>query len=50
MGNEVYEEMKKNNTIVEIQAYPKTPIGSYRLFHYDIDKAIDIILSCVNGG
>ena len=50
IGKEVYEEMKKTNTIVEIQAYPDTPIGSYRLFHYDIDKAIDIMLSCVNGG
>ncbi len=47
---EVYEEMKKTNTIIEIQVYPDTPIGSYRLFHYDIDKAIDIMLSCVNGG
>lgn len=49
IGKEVYEEMKKTNTIIEIQAYPDTPIGSYRLFHYDIDKAIDIMLSCVNG-
>ena len=48
IGKEVYEEMKKTNTIIEIQAYPDTPIGSYRLFHYDIDKAIDIMLSCVN--
>ena len=50
IGKEVYEEMKKTNTIIKIQAYPDTPIGSYRLFHYDIDKAIDIMLSCVNGG
>ena len=50
IGKEVYEEMKKTNTIIEIQAYTDTPIGSYRLFHYDIDKAIDITLSCVNGG
>lgn len=49
IGSEVYEEMKKTNTIIEIQAYPDTPVGSYRVFHYDIDKAVDIILSCVNG-
>ena len=42
--------MKKSNTVVEIQAYPDTPIGSYRVIHYDIDKAIDIMLICVNGG
>jgi len=50
IGSEVYEEMKKTNTIIEIQAYPDTPVGSYRVFHYDIDKAVDIMLSCVNGG
>ncbi len=50
IGQDVYEEMKKTNTVIEIQAYPNTPIGSYRIVHYDIDKAIDIMLSCVNGG
>jgi len=50
IGKEVYEEMKKTNTIIEIQAYPYTPIGSNRTFHYDIDKAVDVMLSCVNGG
>lgn len=50
IGQDVYEEMKKTNTVVEIQAYPDTPVGSYIVFHYDIDEALDIMLSCVNGG
>lgn len=47
IGSEVYEEMKKTNTIIEIQAYPDTPVGSYRVFHYDIDKAVDTMLRCI---
>ena len=50
IGLDVYEEMQKTNTVIEIQAYPDTPIGSYRIFHYDIDKAVRIMLGCVNGG
>jgi len=48
IGLDVYKEMQKTNTIIEIHAYPDTPIGSYRVIHYDVDKAIDIMLTCVN--
>ena len=50
IGFDVYEEMVKANTVIEIQAYPDTPIGSYRVIHYDIDEAVRIMLECVNGG
>lgn len=50
IGLDVYEEMQKTNTVIEVQAYPDTPIGSYRILHYDIDKAVRIMLDCVNGG
>lgn len=50
IGLDVYEKMQKTNTVIEIQAYPDTPIGSYRIFHYDIDKAVQIMLDCVNNG
>lgn len=50
IGLDVYEEMQKTNTVIEIEAYPDTPIGSYRILHYDIDKAVRIMLDCVNGG
>ena len=49
IGLEVYAEMQKTNTIVEIQAYPDTPVGSYRVIHHDIDKAVEIMLECVKG-
>ena len=47
IGLDVYEKMKELNTIIEIQAYPDTPIGSYSVMHYDIDMAIFIMLECV---
>ncbi len=50
IGLDVYEEMQKTDTVIEIQAYPETPIGSYRVMHYDINKAVRIILDCVNAG
>ena len=45
----VLEEMVKRDTIVKIQAYPHTPIGFYVVYHYDIDKAMDIMLNAVKG-
>ena len=44
----VYEEMKKTDTIIEIHAYPHTPIGSYLVIHHDIDKAVRIVLDYIN--
>jgi hypothetical protein len=43
----IYEQMQKSNTIIEIQAYPNTPIGSYTIFHYDIDEAIKMMLNTI---
>ena len=48
LGQDVYEKMKKTNTVIEIQACPDTPVGWYIVFHYDIDKAVDIMLNYVN--
>ena len=47
---DVYEKMKELNTIVELQYYPDTPIGFYKIYHYDIEKAIDEALTSLNGG
>lgn len=38
---DVYEKMKETNTIIELQYYPNTPIGSYIVYHYDLEMAID---------
>jgi hypothetical protein len=44
----VYEKMKQENTIVELQVYPNTPIGFIRIYHYDVESAIDIVLKELN--
>lgn len=41
LNTTIYNNMVSTNTIVEIQAYPRTPNGFYKTFHYDLDKAID---------
>ena len=38
---EVREVMEKTNTIIELQFYPDTPIGSYSIYHYDLEKILD---------
>ena len=48
IDKDVYNEMIKRNTIVEIQAYPDTPVGSYVIYHYDINEAIEVMLSMIN--
>ena len=44
IDKEVFDEMVIRDTIVRIQAYPLTPIGFIVVYHYDIDKAMDIAL------
>lgn len=45
IGLDIYEKMKELDTIVDLQFYPSTPIGSYTIYHYSIDKALDKALS-----
>jgi hypothetical protein len=42
---EVFEKMKELNTIIDIQYYPRNIVGFYRVFHYDLEKAIDEALA-----
>jgi len=44
---EVYEKMIELNTIIELQFYPDTPIGSYKIYHYDLEMAIDEALTII---
>lgn len=44
IGVDVYDEIIKRDNIVEITAYPNTPIGFYYLCHYDLETAINIML------
>ena len=45
---EVREIMEKTNIIIELQFYPDTPIGSYSLYHYDLDKILDEALEILS--
>ena len=36
------------NTIVELQFYPDSPIGFYKIYHYDIEMAVDNAIKIIN--
>ena len=44
------QKMIETDTIVNIQFYPKTPVGSYSVYHYDLDMALDLALECLKEG
>jgi len=45
--NDILKTMIKTDTIIEIQFYPDSPIGSYQIFHYDLDLAMDEALEII---
>ena len=47
-SDDIRLKMIELNTIVEIQFYPNTPVGSYVIYHYDVDKAITEALDILN--
>lgn len=38
---DVLAVMVARDTIVDLQFYPDTPVGSYSIYHYDLDAALD---------
>jgi hypothetical protein len=42
----VLEKMIETDTIIELQFYPDTPIGSYKIYHYDLQLALEEAMSC----
>lgn len=48
---EIPEDVKKKmielDTIIELQFYPDTPIGSYCILHWDLDTALDEALEII---
>lgn len=40
-SDDVKQKMIESDTIIELQFYPDTPIGSYTILHHDIDAALD---------
>lgn len=41
----VLEEMKRTDTMVSVDFYPNTPIGFYRIYHCELEKALEMALS-----
>lgn len=37
---DIFEQMVKRDTVLCLQFYPITPIGFYRIYHYDYDELI----------
>jgi hypothetical protein len=45
---EVRDKMIKLDTIIDLQFYPDTPNGSYQIYHYSLDAALDMAFNCIN--
>lgn len=43
----VFAEMVKRDTIVKVQVHPRTPVGFYTVYHYDVCEAIEIALNVI---
>ena len=41
---EVWDKMVETDTVVNVHVYPDTPIRFYDAYHYDLDKALDIVI------
>lgn len=48
IASDVLAKMIETDTIIKIQFYPHTPIGSYEVWHYDIDLALDEAMDRLN--
>jgi hypothetical protein len=44
---DVLAKMIELDTAIQVQAYNKTPIGSYVVWHYDLDIALDKMLRTI---
>lgn len=44
LDKEILLEMVSRDSVVEVQFYPLTPIGSYTVYHYDLGTAIECAL------
>jgi len=45
IDSEVFQKMKELDTMIELQFYPHTPIGFYKVYHYDLTKAVEEALN-----
>ncbi|MCP4181423.1 MAG: hypothetical protein GY756_26980 [bacterium] len=44
IGTDIYNKIIELNNVVVITAYPRNSVGCYTIYHYDINKAINIMI------
>lgn len=45
LDKQIVDKMIDKNVIYQVIAYPGTQVGSYRSFHFDLDEALDQVIS-----
>lgn len=50
IDNNILEEMIGNDTIINIIFYPDSPVGYYNLYHYDLNKILDLSITLLFKG
>ena len=48
LSKEMTNKMIEHNKIISLQFYSDTPIGSYSIYHYDLEMALDKALDILN--
>jgi len=43
--SDTFKRMVDSNTVIHVQFFPHTPIGSYSIYDSDLDKALDRCLA-----
>lgn len=50
VGKELFEEIVKQNNLIELVFYPYTHLSFFHLYHYDLDKILDTALEMIKTG
>ena len=45
IDSEIRAKIIETDTIIDLHFYPDTPVGFYKIIHYDLDAALDEALS-----
>jgi len=47
IDKDILNGMIESDTMINCQFYPDTPIGFYSIYHYDLDKCLDICVDII---
>jgi len=48
VSKEIAAKIIETDTMIDLHFYPDTPVGFYKVLHYDIDAALDEALACLS--